>query len=379
MKIGIIGCGVVGAAIAYRLSKVPGIEVLAFDQRKPSQLDATGAALGVLMAVSSSKLKGRNVALRLDSLRLYETLIPELVQLTGIDIPYNRHGIVQLCFDVEEFQRWDAMQVARHKKGFDLALWSRSQVLEHFPELAQAYWGEPDAVAVGAVYSPQDRQVDPTVLTHALLEGARQQGSRIQFQTPVSVFQTTGVEPQRQVTHLGLPDESVAVDWLVVAAGLGSMPITQTLQQPISLGPVLGQALHVRCSVPWPTQMPVINGCDVHLVPVNAHEGWVGATVEYPLADDPDRVEPNPQDLERLREQAIALYPPLAEATILRTWQGFRPRPNERAAPIIAPLPGYTNVLLATGHYRNGILLAPITAEKIYRYLAQIERLPPDE
>jgi glycine/D-amino acid oxidase-like deaminating enzyme len=67
--------------------------------------------------------------------------------------------------------------------------------------------------------------------------------------------------------------------------------------------------------------------------------------------------------------QAIAFYPALAQAEILRTWQGLRPRPSERAAPVIERLPGYRNVLIASGHYRNGVLLAPITAEKIWALL----------
>ncbi len=64
-------------------------------------------------------------------------------------------------------------------------------------------------------------------------------------------------------------------------------------------------------------------------------------------------------------QQAIALCPALAEASIVRTWSGLRPRPEGRPAPIIDRLPGFSNVLLATGHYRNGVLLAPATAQMI--------------
>jgi glycine/D-amino acid oxidase-like deaminating enzyme len=67
--------------------------------------------------------------------------------------------------------------------------------------------------------------------------------------------------------------------------------------------------------------------------------------------------------------EAIALYPALAQGTILETWSGLRPRPMERAAPVIEPLAGYRNVLVASGHYRNGVLLAPITAVRVGDWL----------
>jgi glycine/D-amino acid oxidase-like deaminating enzyme len=69
--------------------------------------------------------------------------------------------------------------------------------------------------------------------------------------------------------------------------------------------------------------------------------------------------------LQKVLQQAIAFCPELAKAKIIRTWSGLRPRPEGRPAPVIGKLPGFSNVLLATGHYRNGVLLAPATASTI--------------
>jgi glycine oxidase len=367
VKVGIIGGGIVGAAIAYRLSKMPGVAVQVYERNCPKDLESTGAALGVLTAVISSKLKGKHLKLRLESLRLYEDLIPELVERTRLNIPYNCHGILQLHFDTVEFERWVKTQSVRLQKGFTLERWSRQTLVQRFPALGEARSLDTGAIAVGAVYSPQDRQVDPKLLTEALIQGAIQNGAQFHFGTPISSFGlATGEKPQR-VTHLCTPQDTIPVDWVVVAAGLGSAALTQSLEQPIQIRPVLGQALHLRCPKALPLDSPVIYGDDVHLVPLSQDELWVGATVEYPEAEMP--LEPNPSDLEQVRQRAIALYPALADAEILRTWQGLRPRPDERAAPVIEPLPGYQNVLIATGHYRNGILLAPITAQKIQAYL----------
>jgi glycine/D-amino acid oxidase-like deaminating enzyme len=91
----VIGCGVVGAAIAYELSLIPGLKVTVIDKQSPAQ-GATGAALGILMAVISHKIKGNAWRMRQTSIQRYETLIPELEALTGRQIPFNRQGILLL-------------------------------------------------------------------------------------------------------------------------------------------------------------------------------------------------------------------------------------------------------------------------------------------
>jgi glycine oxidase len=366
VKVGVIGGGVVGAAIAHNLSKIPNIEIQVFEKNPPQHLESTGAALGVLSAVMCSKLKGKHLKLLLESLRLHEALIPALIAQTGLNIPCNRNGILQVFFNTEDFERWHKTQEVRAKQGFVLEHWSQEVLAQRFPELAEARSHLTGERAVGAVYSPQDRQLDPMALTQALIQGAIQQGAQFHFNSPISNFLIETSEEQQRVTHL-CSREEVAVDWVVVSAGLGSEALTQTLAQHIQIRPVLGQAVHLRCPKAMRPDSPVINGEDMHLVPLSEDELWVGATVEFP--DGAPYVEADPAELERLMEGAIALLPSLANAKILRTWQGLRPRPEERAAPVIGLLPGYQNVLIASGHYRNGVLLAPITAEKIRAYL----------
>jgi glycine/D-amino acid oxidase-like deaminating enzyme len=108
---------------------------------------------------------------------------------------------------------------------------------------------------------------------------------------------------------------------------------------------------------------PVITGNDVHIVPLSKGEYWVGATVEFP--SNHSDIVADAALLDGVMQQAIAFCPDLAEATVVKSWSGLRPRPEARPAPVIGFLPGYSNVLLATGHYRNGVLLAPVTAQAI--------------
>lgn len=369
LKVGIVGCGIVGAAIAYELSRVPDLAVTVCDRRAPQTWEATGAALGVLMAAISQKRQGRALQLRLSSLQRYETLIPELEGLTQELIPYNRQGILRLCFDSAELVRWQQVAVARSGQDFSLEILDPVAVAVAYPDIAPARVLETGNSLAGAVYSPQDRQVDPVRLTQALVKAAQMNGAEVLFQSQVQGFTTTRSQQGVQVGQIQTPTGLIPVDWLVLAAGLGSMSLSTTLEQRIELHPVLGQALHLRLQEPLPYPRPVISGEDVHLVPLNSRELWVGATVEFPPETNLEAAQPNPQRLETVRQQAIALCPQLKTATVLSTWSGLRPRPYNRPAPLIEPLPEYKNVLLATGHYRNGVLLAPITALKIRELL----------
>ena len=371
----VIGCGIVGAAIAYELSQVPGLKVTVLDKQPPAQC-ATGAALGVLMGVISHKIKGRAWQMRQASLQRYETLIPELEALTGRQIPFNRRGLMLLIPRLpgnaeEDMADWEKLVEVRHSQGWQLEIWDAAHVKANCPQL--------DCEQIqSVVYSPQDRQIEPVVLTLALVDAAQRQGVDFHFGVTVEGYDldTTSDEQRCQKVHTTSCDACLApttvkrlshnVDWLVVAAGLGSFDVCQQfkLAPPIDIRPVLGQALHLRLEHPVgnPDFQPVITGNDVHIVPVGKGEYWVGATVEF-LADGAETVPLS--RLNAVMQQAIAFCPSLAEATVVKTWSGLRPRPEGRPAPIIGQLPGYSNVLLATGHYRNGVLLAPATAQAI--------------
>ncbi|MGC9505715.1 FAD-dependent oxidoreductase, partial [Baaleninema sp.] len=107
MKIAIVGCGIVGAAIAYELSRVSGLEITVFEKENPASA-STGAALGVLMgAISQKKPKSRAWKLREASLRRYETLIPELEAQLDRSIPRNDNGLTTLRAKATEIPRRD--------------------------------------------------------------------------------------------------------------------------------------------------------------------------------------------------------------------------------------------------------------------------------
>jgi len=374
VRVAIIGCGIVGASIAFELSQFPELKVTVFDKQPPAQ-GSTGAALGVLMGVISHKTKGRNWQLRETSLQRYETLIPELEAVTGRKIPFNKQGILMLCSEGEDLSKWEKLIATRQSQGWQLELWDVERVRDGCPHL---YLNDK---IIAAIYSPQDRQVDPTALTLALVDAAKLKGVNFEFGVEVQGI----TELNSQVSGIQLPS-SIAVnkscgtgilpvienfDRLIVCAGLGSAAVTASLNQLVDIRPVLGQALHLLTPTPVgnPDFSPVITCDDVHIVPLGNQEFWVGATLEF--SENGGEIEANADMLEQVRARASSLCPALAFASIIRKWSGLRPRPEGRPAPIIGTLPGNDHVFIASGHYRNGVLLASATARSIREMILQ--------
>ena len=101
----IIGCGIVGATIAYQLSKIEGLKITVLDKQMPAQA-STGAALGVLIGIISQKTKGRPWKMRHMSIQSYHSLIPELEAKINRPISHNRQGILQLCLPGDDLDKW---------------------------------------------------------------------------------------------------------------------------------------------------------------------------------------------------------------------------------------------------------------------------------
>lgn len=345
-QIVVIGCGVVGAAIAYELSLIPGLSVIVIDKALPAT-GSTGAALGVLMGAIAHKVKGRLWKMRKTSLDRYNTLIPELEALTGCKIPYNRQGILKLVFSGEDLDTWVSLAAKRHEQGMDLQIWGVDRLKERCPQL------NCQQIQAG-IYSRCDRQVDPVALVQALIIGGRKRGVKYEFETDIEI--------DKDSSTVKTQSNFIKWDYLIISAGLGSAELGYDLKHPLPMEPVLGQGMQIQLleTLGNPDFQPVITADDVHIVPASDLAYYVGATVEFPQDGVP--AQPDAAELETIRQKAIALCPQLGAGKILRSWSGLRPRPVGQPAPVIRQHPERNDIIFATGHYRNGILLAPATA-----------------
>lgn len=376
MQVLIVGGGVVGATIAYELAQVDGLEITVVDrQATPATANqtiyqtATGAALGLLMAAISKKEKGRNLRMRFAGVDWYDRVIPEIAANIGFTIPVNRQGLLMLQFAGDQLENWEKLIPIRQTQQRRLEIWDCLKLQQQAPHVNLAG-------VIAGIYSPDDRQIHPAALTQGLIAAAQARGVDFRFGVEVTGLKAPAAKVQQVLTNQGEMD----CEQLILAAGLGAFPLTAALDQPIAIRPVLGQAVQLRLAQPLGRSdfQPVLTGHDIHIVPlgpVDQHwEYWIGATVEFPsdaaiaAAQLP---KPDPLMFDRVMQGAIAMCPALAQAETLRHWYGLRPRPQGRPAPVIEPLPNYENVIVAAGHYRNGVLLAPATAIAVREMLTE--------
>lgn len=365
-KVVVVGGGVIGSAIAYELTSNPQWEITLIDENENPGSGATAAALGVLMGIISLKTKGRAWTLREASIRRYHQLIPELEELTGLSIPHNKDGTVKLLLDEEEISRYEKLAQLRASQGYSLQLWDVEKLRYNCPELDIA------ATAVkGAVYSPYDWQVSPTPLTKALVRGAITRGAQCIFGEKVIALKVN--KDSGRCEGVELEKYSLSADYVILATGLGTTPLLTPLGVDIQVQPVLGQALLLKYDN-WlhPEGFnPVISGDDIHITPLSDGQFWLGATVEFPSGQQSE-LTPNSDLLHKLYQRATEFYPNLTQATIMLSWSGKRPHPQGKSAPVIERLAPYPNIILATGHYRNGILLAPATAQTVKQMIEEM-------
>lgn len=338
----VIGCGVIGAAIAYRLS-TQGLSVTVLEAKEPAS-GSTGAALGILYGVNSQQITGSAAELRFLSWSRFDPLITELEADLGRPIPVNRRGILRLL-QAEDWPHWQETVVARQAAGHTLQWLDPDQISEIQPGLRTDL--------AGGLYAPADRQIEPRHLTQALIQAARHHGTQFYFYQPVTGLKSV----QDRIKAVYTPDHRISAGTVVLAAGIGSNTLGLQLDLQIPIRAVKGQALQVYS--PEISLGPVISDQDLHLAPLCDGTLWIGATVEF----NPPTPQPTLAGFHSLIQQTLRTCPALANAEIRSTWSGHRPRPTGQRAPILGFSPHHHNLVIATGHYRNGVLLAPITAE----------------
>jgi glycine oxidase len=343
--VAVVGAGVIGTAIAWRCAQ-RGFSVTLIDPTPGAGASTTAA--GMLAPVTELHFEGRELlALNLESARRYPAWVAELADLTGIDVGYRRCGTVQVA--------WDAADLAalRQLREFQASLGLSAQLLTG-RELRQL---EPSLVPglPGGLLAADDHQIDNRRLHRALLAAAQAAG------VTVHCAAVTSVGPGQVWTGTtGLTAGSI-----VLAAGAW----TRRLYRDLPVRPVKGQTVRLRAEPGLLTRVVrgAVKGHPIYIVPRDDGELVLGASSEEVGFDARHRTG---AVYEMLRD-AQALLPVLNETEFVEVSTGFRP-----GSPDNAPLIGVTDqpgILAATGHFRNGVLLAPVTADAVAELIAGAE------
>jgi len=347
----IIGAGVIGLGIAWRLAQA-GCPVAVFDRAEAGR-GASWAAAGMLAAaVETEPGEEALLALTLESQRMWPDFATELEAASGISVGYRDEGTIVVALTRDDAEQLRFTYDFQKSLGLDLEWLSGAATRRREPHLRPG--------VSGAVFSPRDHQVDNRRLTLALVTAARKAGAVLYEHDPVREVESAG----GRITAVATERRREHADVIVLAAGAWSREIAgiPTANLP-PVRPIKGQMLALSMDPANPLLHHVIWLPRGYLVPRRDGRLVVGGTVEERGFDD--RITAG--GLLALIEGAWRAVPGIEELPVAETWVGFRPGSRDDA-PMLGPS-GIDGLVLATGHHRNGILLTPLTAEAVSTYV----------
>jgi glycine oxidase len=336
----IVGGGIIGASIAFQLAKRHFRVGVLEKERIASQ--SSSAAAGMLGAQSEFSEESPLIPLAIKSRDMVPKLAEELKELTGIDIGLVQKGMLKVAVTEEE-----AATLRRHYE-----FWQHTDYPARWLSVDEATEIEPNVSRdlAGAMYIPSDGQVSASDFAVAFANASIVYGAKWHEYTEVIDLQRADHSYMIHTNH-----GTIAADVVVIAAGAWSSRVLAKTGISLPMYPVKGECLLVKTEKPL-IQATVFakNGC--YIVPKRGNRLLIGATSKPHTFDRKVSIH----GIMSLLEHAHQLLPEMKNAEWQKAWSGIRPQTSD-GLPYIGEHPRYTNVWIATGHYRNGILLSPIT------------------
>lgn len=351
-RVAVIGGGVIGLSIAWRLGQ-QGFAVTVFEAGTCGR-EASWAAAGMLAAqIETEPTEEGLLPLARESQRLWPDFATELERATGIAVGFRDEGTMMVALTRDDAEKLRFTHDLHRRMDLPISWLSASEVLAREPHL--------NPRLSGGLFSPLDGQADNRLVVRALVAACRNVGCVIRENSPVE-----GIEiVQGRVTGLRLNQVDAdpvfhAADIVVMAAGAWSRGIKGLpARSRLPVRPVKGQMLALRMDPAAPLLRHVVWAPNCYLVPRRDGRLIVGATTEERGFDRTQTAG----GMLALLDGAWRALPSVEELAVDEFWCGFRPGSRDDL-----PILGTTDtdgLILATGHHRNGILLTPITAHTI--------------
>jgi len=345
----IVGGGIIGCSIAFHLAKA-GVRPLVIEKTSVAAEASSGGA-GLLSAQAHTDEQGPLFDLKLGSRALYPALAEELRERTDMDIEYRRIGHLVPAFSEA------AAGAVRARIS-----WQTSRDLSaQWLTAAEAGEFEPGLPAGihGAGWFPEDNHINSTTTTQALASALMRMGGQVRVECPV----TDLVRDGDRITGVRTAQETISAAEVVLAAGAWSGEFEAAAGIPLPVFPAKGQIAVAR--LPTPATQHVVYE-EAYVIPRAMGEHIIGSTVEYVGFDKRVTVE----GIAGLLGDATRLVPTLCDAEMVTSYGCLRPASAD-GLPLLGRVAGRPGLVVATGHFRNGILLAPITGTLIAELIVQ--------
>jgi glycine oxidase len=361
----VVGGGVIGLSIAYRLAK-SGQRVTLFEGGSVGR-SASWAGAGMLPSSVSQPIDDPSEQLSQLSHRLFEQWSRELRERTGIDNGFRKCGGLYLAMTPAEAATLAAQQFWWQDYGIESTRKTKQDLKSEFP------WLNRSAIesGFGAWLLPGDWQIRSPRHLRALEQSCRSLDVTIVEQTRVISLPIS----QRRVTGVQLADRIVSADFVCIASGAWSPLLLDVTNTPTGIYPVRGQMAAFDLSSVAATQSaatasntatgtsgPIINEGHRYIVP--REDGWwIAGSCEDESGFDESIL---PERTNQIVEWARGIVPQLQTIPPTKTWSGLRPGSFD-GLPYIGPISNAENLLVASGHFRNGLHWSIATAELIYQ------------
>jgi glycine oxidase len=352
----VVGAGVIGLTCAWRAAQ-RGLDVVVLDRSTPLS-GATGVAAGMLAPVGELAFgEQRLLELTLESAERYPDFVAELEELSGSETGYDRRGALHVALDRDEAEQLRRVHDLQRSMGLEAEWLAPRGCRELEPGLTPSL--------SGGVIAPGERSIDPRALTAALLAALEGEGAEVRTGTEVTAALLEG---ERIVGVRTAAGDELRGASVILACGAWSGR-AEWLPEPARphVRPVKGQILELRS--PGGGEAPIeriVASEHVYLVPRPDGRLVVGATVEERGFD----TAVTAGGIHELLREAYRMVPDVAEMELVEAMAGLRPGTPDNL-PLVGP-GSLDGLILATGHYRNGILLAPLAAARVVEALAKV-------
>jgi len=340
----IVGGGVNGSSVAFELSK-RGKKVLLLEKDRIAS-KASSAAAGMLAAQAELDDDGPLFQLAKKSRGMFPRVADEIKELTSIDIELINAGMYKIALTEQDEDQFKKV-IKVHQAAGEQAEWlSGEKVRRKEPVLSDEI--------LGAMFVPNDGQVSAPQLTKGYVKAAVALGTELKEYIDVQSFIVRNDKVAGVVTNEG----EFYSDSVIVAGGAWSGRLLQETGLTLSTYPVKGECFSVLTKRPLLTGTIFSHGC--YLVPKKGGRLIVGATVKPHTFNQTVTVD----GISTLMCKAQKLVPEISGAEWEKAWAGIRPQTGD-GLPYLGEHPAYQGLFIATGHFRNGILLSAITGEVV--------------